>query len=110
VKRSSGALGRWQELMAQAEELEKMASGKDYGGPTYWSNRMESSRKAIADGDYRPSEDQIGTTWWLPIESCRAINAAFDEEVMRAVWSAAAETLRKWASRLELEQALEESK
>lgn len=93
-------LEEYKDLISQAEELERMAGPGNYGGPTYWSNREDSTRKALSDHEYQPQDDNIGQTWWLPKESCRAIYYAFDGKMRDALWVAAAKILREQAARL----------
>lgn len=90
---------RYENLIEQAVELERMAGTGNFGGPTYWDDRRESTLLSLAHAGWRRKADDR-FTWALPPESCDAIHAAFDNEHYDMIWKAAAAVLRKRAAGL----------
>lgn len=90
------ALERYNWLRLQAEELERMAGEGSYGGTSYWANKHECTRGAIASADFvPPAEMRYALSKEAIIAVHRVAEAAFD-----AIWKAAAEALRKDAKGL----------
>jgi len=90
-------LEQYSNLIEQAKELERMAGDGNYGGATYWGNRLESTRLSVAHAEWRRKPDDR-FTWALPPESCDAIHSAFDDQKkVDALWLAAASILRRRA-------------
>jgi hypothetical protein len=90
----------YEHLMALAKELDKLAARGDYGGASYWSNSEDSTRYAVADANWKRQEGAIGMTWALQPEACKAVHAAFDQEVIDLLWRKASVILRKRAAAL----------
>lgn len=86
-------------LLAQADELDRMAGEGNYGGQTYWSNRLESTRQAVASREWQPGPG-ARLTWSLPTESCQAIHDAFQQSMIDELWREAARGLRSQAQRM----------
>lgn len=97
---SNDVLTQYQYLIAQAEELERMAGPDPTGGQTYWRDRIDSTRKALADRQYQPDPQSIGNAWALMLESVEAVHAALDQEMIDALWLRAAKLLRLRAQRM----------
>ena len=89
---------RYEELLAEAAEFEKMAGDDTSAGPSYWDDKEKSTRNAIADAAWQPNRDNVGFVHSISATAASAVHSAFDTGIMKQVWLRAAAICRNRAN------------